>query len=342
MAITASLLTDIQIEADVALLDQRTKIQFLPFVETLRAIKAEQTATIAPVTDFGRFSKKRTVDVWWADMCNIVATDSCTTDCTLTGAAVDTDVQELAVDKCYEAAFSIPETALKTNAAEFPKLVSQAVLRAEKAILEKYVAGIIGVIDANKECATLTGLPTTWTCTLGDVAVPAAEMASLDVINEMALLAMMNDFADPFILSGRNLYIQYMQAMQNAGNGEGVGDAARAALIRSYFDPKNIDTINAPDLKTYLLNRGTIATFEAATEGEPDGSIVTYNFGQQRWRQESRLFPGIFFDVFYTDACATGSVSHTWKFKLSAGIWVNPAGCASDNKGIISFVNTPA
>jgi len=338
MAITASLLNDIQAEADMLGLDQRTRIQFLPFVETLRAIKAEQTAVVQPITNPGRFAKQRTVDVWWADMCDIVATDTCTTDCTLTPVVIDTDVLELDVDKCYEATFSIPETALRTNAAEFPKLVAQAVLRAEKVILEKYVAGILAVIEANKECASLAGLPTSWTCAAGDVTIPGAEFASLDIINEMALLAMMNDFSDPFLLSGRNLYIQYMQAMQNAGNGEGAGDAIRAALMRSYFDPKNIDTINAPDLKTYMLNRGTMALYEANFEG-PD--IHTYQFGQQRWSQPSQAFPGISFDVIYTDACADNAINHTWKMKLNAGIWVNPAGCGSTNKGIVSFINEP-
>lgn len=339
MAITASTLVDFQVELDAARFDARYQAQFMPHIETLRAVKAEQTAIVEPVTNPGRFAKKRTVDVWWANFCNIVATDTCTTNCTLTGVAVDTDAMEMDVDKCFEATFTIPETALHTNAAEMPKLVAQATLRAEKVILEKYTRAIIASIDAAKECATLTGLPTGWACTAGNVVVPFADMQNLNSLNLMSYIATMNDFSDPYILSGFNFWNAYLTAVQNSGNGEGSGEAARSALIRSYFDPRNIDVLNAPDLKTYMLNRGTVATFEGNFVG-PD--LVEYQFGQQRYMQESRLFPGIFFDVFHTDSCVAGNVGLTWKFQLNAGIWINPAGCGTTNNGVVSFLTDGA
>lgn len=341
MAITASQLLDVSAEADLVMLDKRINTQYNPNIETLRAIKGEQTATIAPIEGRGAFAKSRTIKVWWQDSCAVTARDT-TDNCTLTGAVrPSTDSVNYTMPAGIETLpFAISDADLRDNELEFNKTLAKLMLRGEKVLFEKYVARIIAAFEANKECPTAAFLPPTWSCTPGkDVVISGPEFSDLNTLNLMEYVGKMNDFADPYLLSGFNLWNEYKTAMQNAGNGEGKGENERASLMRSYFDPRNIDVINTPNKKTYMIDKGIIALFEANFLGETPGVPIQYGFGQKRWHQESKLMPGVFIDVVYEDACVTGGVDHVFKMQLNPGIFFNPAGCNTTNKGLVSFVN---
>lgn len=325
----------------MVMLDKRINTQYSPNIETLLAIKAEQTADVAPIEGRGAFAKSRTIKVWWQDSCAVTARDA-TDNCTLTGTVrPSTDSVDYTLPTGIESLpFAISDADLRNNELDFTKTLAKLMLRAEKVLFEKYVARIIAALEANKECPTAAFLPSTWACNVGkDVVIPGLEFTDLNTINLMAHVGKMNDFADPYLLSGFNLMNQYDVARQNTPNGEGKGEGTRSGLMRTYFDPRNIDVINTPNKRTYMIDKGIIALFEANFLGETPGVPIEYGFGQKRWHQESKLMPGVFIDVVYEDACVTGGVDHVFKMQLNPGIFFNPAGCNTTNKGLVSFVN---
>jgi len=119
-----------------------------------------------------------------------------------------------------------------------------------------------------------------------------------------------------------------------AANANGKGDWAMWAGLQPYWDMFNIDTVNTPDLKAYLISMGSIAT--GSKNLNPD--IPVTMFDMTKYTMTSQ-FLGIKYDVFYNNACSGTQKMHTHNYtvRAKADIWLNPAGCEQTNTGILSF-----
>jgi hypothetical protein len=105
--------------------------------------------------------------------------------------------------------------------------------------------------------------------------------------------------------------------------------------MRMYFDLFNIDSVNDPDLYTYLLSQGSLAM--ASKFYNPTTPERTFEF--IRYTMPSRFVPGFVYDVFYNDECTTNDmIQHNFKVKLKADIFNNPEGCEAGNTGVLRFL----
>lgn len=329
-----TLLRDLRVKADELMFDDRIKQQFIPQYEILRAIQAAQTAQVTPrfmqLKQSNGGSKKYDIEVMWPNACEVVAQD-CTT-CDIDGPELSTNAQLYGLEFCKEVPFAVDEYSLVDNEFDFQEMIAKGILKADVELINALAAYAVSVLNSNKGVNVHAGGP----------GVPSgADTYILPAFwgpNLMAYLmqvATMNRFTSPVLASGANLYQDYFIYNKKAGDADGKGNAALMGSFPIYFDPFNIDTVNLPNLITYMLSLGSVAlgnrTYNPARVEE---SAANW----KRWIEPSRFLPGISYDWFYKAECSNDMIRHNFKAKLTADVLVNPVGCSANNTGILTFV----
>jgi len=231
--------------------------------------------------------------------------------------------------------FSIDEFDYVDNEMDAQMAIAKGLLRADKQLVEAYAAYAISVLNANK------GVNAMGTASKGVVSgadtyvLPAYWDAKL--MAYFARAAELNRFTNPILLSGSNLFEEsYIIAAMQA-NAEGKGNAALINALKIYYDLFNIDTVNTPDLVTYMVSQGSIAL--ASRAYNPDAlQVVGAADIHSRWTKVSEFVPEFKYDLFYLPACSNDMVKHNFKVKLTADLFVNPEGCEANNSGILTFL----
>ena len=308
--------------------DSRIKQQFTPQYAVLNAIKAAQTATVqTPLSK----RKDVAVEVQWENFCDIVA-EACATDCTVGGAKSSTNIQEYDVTWCKEVNFSMDENDFYDNV--FDMNVAKAFLKADKEITEAFAQYAVAQLESFKGANALTAGKGTVAGT--ETSIPAAYWtpALAAYFNRVSI---MNRFVNPIFLSGSLLYEQYLVSQAMNANADGKGDWALWSGMQPYFDLFNIDTVNDPSLKAYLISMGSVAI--GGKNINPD--IPAVMLDMTKYTMVSQ-WTGLKYDVFYNNACSGTQKMHThnWTVRAKADIWLNPAGCEQTNTGILSFLCT--
>jgi len=320
-----TILLNQRIKADELMFDDRIKQQFTPQYDILNAIKAAQTANIQ--SQFAR-KKDYDVEIMWENFCDIIAGE-CETDCTLGGTKSSTNTELKSLDFCKEVAFSMDENDFIDN--EFEINVAKALLKADKELTESFAQYAVARLEAFRGTNELT----TGKGTVNglNTEIPAAYWTPA-IAAYLSRVSVMNKFTAPIFLSGSLLWEQFMVAQANNANANGKGDWNLWSGLQPYFDMFNIDSVNTPDLKAYLISMGSLAM--ANKFYNPTRPEVLHDF--TRYTMTSR-FTGMVYDVFYNNAC-TGTqklVQHNYNIRLKADIFNNPAGCTQTNTGILAF-----
>jgi hypothetical protein len=317
-----------RVKASEILFDDRIKQQFVPQFEVLKAIQAIQTATIG--SSFQR-QKKYDVEIMWENFCDIVAKD-CDDSCDLGGEKSSTNTETKTIECFKEVGFSMSEADFIDN--EYDMNVAKALLAADKSLVEAFAAYAVAQMEAFKG-TNVMGTSGKGTISGGDTAIiPAYWTASLFAyLNRVSI---MNKFSNPILLSGNNLYEANYTAMMNAGNANGKGDANFFGSMPLYFDLFNIDTVNDPDFKTYMLSMGSMAMVSKTFNPAVPEKLQDFT----RYTMNSNFFPALKYDVWYDNACESGNqrlVKHNYTLRLTAAIFGNPSGCSLDNTGVLAF-----
>ena len=250
-AFDETILLNLRVRADEIMFDDRIKQQFIPNIDVLEAIKAIQTAQVQP--SLSR-TKKVAVDVYWDNYCDIDVEDN--VSCEIGGNKSSTNIQEY--DVTYEKVvnMSFDENDFIDNEYAVNEHIPKGFLRAEKQIAEHFTQYCVGLIDSFAGTNAFTGGKGTVTGTETYIAASDWNASLVAYFNRVATL---NKFTAPSFISGANLYEQMLIARANQANDNGKGDASLYAGLKMYFDLFNIDQVNTPDLKTYMLSLGSLA-----------------------------------------------------------------------------------
>lgn len=332
-AFTETLLRSLRVMADDIMFDDRIKQQFIPQIGIVDGLRAVQTALVKPrftqVKDSQGKNKKYDVEVIWENACEVEAVE-CTV-CTMDGTKLSTNAQSYSLDFCREVQFKIDEWDYVDNEFDAALAVAKGMLRADKQLAEAFAAYAVSVLEANKGVNQFDGGKG---CVSGsDTYVPAAYWDA-SLMAYLSRIAILNRFTTPVLLSGSNLYEASWVAQMNRANDSGKGAAAMFGAFPIYFDLFNIDTVNSPNLVTYLLSMNSVAI---ASRNYNPMAIETYG-ASKRWSMQSRFIPEFTYDVYSTVECSNDMVSTDFKVKLTADLFVNPEGCEADNTGILSFI----
>lgn len=329
-----TLLHSIRAKADEIMFDDRIKQQFIPQIGIIDAVKAIQTAKVNPLfsnrKDSTGVPKRVDVEVMWENACQIVAQE-CTV-CVLDGEKLSTNSQEYHLDFCKEVQFAVSEEDYIDNEFDYEPAIAKGILRADKQLSEAYAAYVVAVLESNKGVNQM-GTQGKGVVVGSDTWIQAAYWSSA-LMPYFMRASILNRFTTPVLASGSNLFEDYMVINAMQANADGKGAANLGKTFPIYFDLFNIDTVNTPNLVTYLLSQNSLAMANRAYNPK---TVETYG-AAKRWQLPSKFIPGFNYDVFYGVECDNDFVKHEFKIKLLADLFVNPEGCEADNTGILTFV----
>jgi len=331
---TNSVLADVLLKMDNMWKDNLVKPDFEGNVEVVKSVMAEQTAS---VTELETPDKDKDVKVHWVKPSDATPGDL-TDQCTIGGAELESDATTYALSYAKTVGFSITEEVFRTNLLSQADVIAKGFMLRMKNLDEFIATTLVSKIEAFKGVNALT-------TGKGNVVSTETYIDPADWdANLFAYLiraGIMNKFSNPYILSGQNLFDQNFNALKELMNANGKGDWAKFQAMRKYFDLFNIDTVNTPDLKTYVINRGAIAmAFKSRFKGQ---GVIDYTSGadQKRFSIPSRNLPGVVYDVRYNNSCTSNDIKHNWSFDIRFGVFNNPTGLTT-RTGILSFTNGTA
>jgi len=333
MSITAGVFSETQLvhlqgKADQLWSDRAQKEDYVAQVEVVKAIQAQQTATIGTQL---RGKKNRTLDISWINACEI--DDSAVTNCTFPTTELSTNIQEVELTQERQTGFKVREYPFVTNTYDIEEVIAKGLLTASKVLDEWWAAAIVTAINAAKGVNEVT---------VGKGVVAGTDTYVLpsywnaDLVAYFNRVAIMNRIKNPFLLSGNNLFESVWNAARERNQAGDESKVMKFGELPITFDLFNIDTANTPDLVTYLIGRGAFA-FE--TKSFYPATPVKY-IDQHRYSIASYNLPGVRYDVHYTNECDSESdwIDHSFKFKTLGDVFLNPVGCTSTRTNVLSFI----
>lgn len=336
MAITNSALPFILERVNGRWPNSRVKVGSMPETATLESIIKEQTADIRA---FGLPDEQQTFITWLLNCGQVPA--ACVDSCVITGPSSSTFKQTASIDQCRENSFSEPYDAWRNNEFGMQDAIASQLDRIMKDHLEYVEQYAIGIINSNAGVNAALG-SAGWTQTGTVTTVPTIQASNTAIFGHLFRNAKRNRFDDPYLLSGEALAQLEFMATTSAANGEGKGDAARAARFRKYFDYYNIDTVNSPDLDFYMIDHGTLAFgskgyFPLVGDAANPRGAQEFTYGKLRFSIRNRFVPELIHDVQFMDSCTTGVESSSWNVKTRYKVLAAPIGCTANNTGIIHY-----
>lgn len=333
---TCATLANVQLAADAAWADNATNKDYIGKVETLTAIRQNQSVLIEDVTNP---QKDKTVTIYWTQDCD-TTTAALSNDCATAGTKPGTNCQDYSLNISREVEFAVDEKAYRAIAPTFEEAVAKTMLRRMKVLDEYITVQAVNKLEASKGVNAYTGgkgSVSGFTTTIN----PAYWNASL--FPYFQLVAEYNKFSSPYLISGANLFEAKINAMANQANADGKGTANLFGIMPVYNDVFNIDTTLA-DQVTFMANKNALAFHSKAYYNWNAGDAQAEKWGGPgsstgyRYQIESKNLPGVFYDVIYKIACANDEITHNFKIQFHGGIFRNPVGCDINNTNILKFV----
>ena len=332
-------LNDIRVIADRIMFDDRIKQQYIPHLDIFKAIQAVQTAQLTPI--FRRETgleggtsvvKEYDVEVMWRNVCSQSCEEN--THCTLGGDKSSTNKQSYSLSWERVVNFTEDEVDYRDNEFDLKVSIAKQLLMADKTLLECFAEYIVSQLNTFKGTNQL-GTSGKGVVSGTDTYIDRAYWDGT-LVAYFLRVAAMNQFTSPVFLSGQNLYEQFILAAYNAANANGKGEANMYKDLRFFFDLWNIDSVNDPDLITYMLSLGSVAM--ATKFYNPTTPERTWDFW--RYTMPSRWIPGVTYDVFMNDECSSTNdlIKFNYKVKMKGDLFLNPEGCTADNTGVLTFI----
>lgn len=321
-------LVNIQAKADQVWVDRAQKEDYVAQVEVVKAVLAQQTATFGPLL---QGKKDRTVEISWVNACEM--DDTAVTNCTFPSTELSTNMEEKELTTERQTGFTVKEYPLVTNTYDMDEIVAKGLLSASKILDEFWAAQMVAAINSfkgvNEVAVGKGGVSGTDT-----YIIPAYWNA--DLIAYFTRVGIMNRLKNPYLISGNNLFESVWNAQREAMQSGDQSKTLKFGSLPLYFDLFNIDTVNTPDLVTYLIARGAIAFY---TKAYYSANPIKY-FDQSRYSIPSVNIPGVRYDVHYTNECDEDSdwINHSFKVKTLGDIFLNPVGCTSTRTNVLSFI----
>lgn len=322
-----TILNNIRRKATEIMFDDRIKQQFIPNYAVINALKSVETATVLP--SIARTQKDVDVDIIWQQVCGLSVEDNVT--CEIGGTKSSTNKETKSLSYLKVVNFSADEADFIDNEFDVEESIAKLFLKADVEHTEAFAQYCVGQLNNFRGWNVVTNGKGTVSGAETYIEAPYWNSALAAYFSRVAIG---NKFTSPITLSGENLYEQMYVADAHRADADGKGDAILFGNMRMYFDLFNIDGVNDPDLKTYMLSQGSVAFGNRAFN--PERIQVLHD--RSRYKIMSRFLPGMWYDVYYDTECTTNDLmQHNFKVKLTADLFNNPTGCDDNNTGVLSF-----
>lgn len=339
---TETTLLQVRDLADRMLLDSRIKQQFIPKMNVFNYIQSLQNPSLN-IKFNDRPKKDYDVEIHWMNACADFEIEDA--NCVRGGEELSTNAETYSLTNKFTYGFTVYEEDFRDNEHDFQEAIAKGMLRIDKQITEAYCQYLVGQLNAFSGVNQVTNGrgsidPIDDTITNIDPADWTAE-----VMAYFSRVMQMNRFDNAALITGSNLYETLIVAAANNANVDDKGDFILWGSIPIYNDLFNVDSVNDPDLMTYMVS--PYATAQVSKAFNPD--YFRY-FDHAAYTESSRFMPGLTYDIWYDNKCNDSQsanrndmVVHNWKVKLSAELFHNPFGCneigGDDNTGVLRFRN---
>jgi hypothetical protein len=331
MAITASALPFLLTRATTAWPGSMLEQDFVPQIETLNVIAAQQTARIDPNLPLEAKSY-----ITWMNNCDIAEGD-CTDSCTISGPTADSTRQEIEMVRCKEIAYVEPLDPWimggRVNEFALADALAVNLNKAMKVAAEGAAQYAVTKINTFLGVNLQTLIPN-WTVTSTDTDVPFSEFDTTRVFGRFARTAQRNKFNSPYLLSGGTLNDLVYMSRTGSMNADGKGDANRILTQPIYEDVFNLPVVNGSAEIIYMINRGSLAF---ASRGWYGTTPTTLGGNTTRFSIPNRFFPQLIHDVEVQETCTGGAWSVSTKVKHRYDLFLNPVGCTATQTGVLKF-----
>lgn len=306
----------------------QTMQDFQSYAESVNVIRQRQTARFPELENKERDEK---VKVYWVTDCN-TSIEDCGNDCEIGGPELEARCEEYELDLCKRAGFTVKEKYFRQSNLTRQEVIAKGLMKRMKELDEYLAQTLIAKLNAFAGTNQFEGIGTVGASGTTYI-LPSFWTADLAAYFQQ--VAMMNKLTGAFMLHGNNLWNVNWQAQLNSVDPNGKAALAKLGTIPQFWDPFNVDTVNAGSKVSYMIAGGAVAIVNKAYY--PLNSPVEYK-DDTRWSIESKSLPGIFYDVVYTNRCESNEIYHDYTLYLNAGIFKNPVGCNEDVTGILKFV----
>lgn len=322
-------------KADMIWNDNQSNADYVPKADALKIIYANTTARLDSIQ--GEQSKDNKIKIVWLQDCGDTVEDCDTTTCLVEGDELFVNCKEYEPTICKTVAFVVNETELRKAIFSPEEVIAKGLLKRVKQLDELLAQQIVSELDASKGVSLYEG-------DYGHIQGSGIGTSDVEVLTGnwtaslfgyLNLQAIRNKFANPFLLSGENLYLQFWNAQAEFANADGKANLNKFNTMPANFDLFNIDTVLEKRM-TFLIDKGAIAF---APKWEYSSTPRVIQNVHTRFTIESRAVPGMYYDVIYTTRCkgGTSQIEHVFNVSAKGGIYLNPTGCTETKTGIIGF-----
>ncbi|KAA9333400.1 hypothetical protein F0P96_10550 [Hymenobacter busanensis] len=316
--------------------DPRNSRLYAPKAEALLEIIRMQTANVSLLNT----SAQNKVKIAFVNT-SAITTQDCTNECAPDGTLLQTAAQEFTLSQCVEATpFRVevplgaePDSVYANGVYGLPDAVAAGMLKQEKEIVEKMAAVSLGLVAAkagtNQDPAPEYGAVIAGTNTT----IPAANWTA-NIFPFFQLEAELNRFGMPYMLHGRNLYLEKLNAVPNAQNDDQRDEQAKYDLIESAWDPFSFQRAALTNI-SLMVDAGAIAF---GARNEYGAAVVEAEANVRVFSIASRFVPGVRFDVKKIRKCVNGVYFDVYTMKAPYfDIINNPANGITGDTGVLKF-----
>jgi len=327
LEISCGYLHTIQRMADNIWADPMKNSDLIARVETTKAVMQNQSVNFTEITG----TKNQELRVEWLTKCDITVGE-CSDDCEIDGDDADAQCKDYEMVCLFETEFKVPLRAYRDRTIEMQQSIAFQKLAHMKALDERLTQYIIAGLTANAGTNLFTG-------GVGDadpgITYIAPQYWDLSIFGYLDQVAMMNNFNNPYGITGSNLYQLLFNVPLEAGTSLDKGGVRKINTLRMYQDPRNIETHAAG--QTFLINKTAVAFLNKAwNKINPINAEV--KAGQYwEWSEESKNLPGVWYDITMKETCVGNDFYQAFKIKLHGLFVTNPYPCDEDNTGILVF-----
>lgn len=324
-------LATIQAKADALWIDPIKNIDLIADAGTAKAVLENQSVKLG---ELQVKDKKRVISLEWLTDCD-AATQSCSTDCDITGSDATPECKDYEITCLQESTFSVSDRVYRERTIN-PEESIAFLLEKRKKLLDEYIAQyILTGIATNAGTNAFTGAPGTVAGVL--TSIPAVNWND-NIWGYLALVARMNKFTTPYAITGNNLFQLIYNRLAEYANADGKGNVNKMGDLRNrmYLDPENVETSYAGH--TFLLHKTAVAFVGKAWYPLGGANAVELMPGQMAWSENSRNLPGVSYDIITKRTCANNDYSTAFKVQLHGLFALNPQPCSKTNTGILDFV----
>ncbi|GAB3303645.1 hypothetical protein [Hymenobacter tenuis] len=337
---TPSTLATIVNRQDQLFTDPRNSQLYVPQSLALQEIMRRQTARIGIIAG----SPKNVANVSFINTSAITASQTCTTDCDLTGVEVGTEAVPYTLDQCVQAtSFKVeieqgqddPASSYAGSIYGYTDVVAAGLLKQKKEIEEK-VSQVSLALTVAKAGTNLDTMPEYGTIVGTATNIPAAQWTA-DLYPFFQIEAMMNNIGSPYLLHGRNLLLAMGNAAPDARNDNERDAQAKLALIPSTWDPKSFTMAGIANV-SLMIDAPAIAF---AARNIRTRNVQQLDANTRGFSLPSISLGGIDFDVRVQRTCEAGVYYDTYEMKLPYfNVIANPANGFAGSTGVLKFVKT--